>query len=586
MLVVNVIRYVIIYLEVAISYGGTYMKILIFSDNIKNNIYSSLETGSVLLYDDFSLSSTDYSIIKNHFDECCVLNVVTENGKVKKVVVGRLKMLNKLSNGKYKMHYSLIDEISETSQILMFSKIYPYSFKQELDVKISNSKELIRLIQFFIKYENNKTMRNSVYDSKRDIINSDFYLLQSYKAVIFTQTENVLVQSKLSHISRVLEIAIRIADEINKITGTKIVDKELLNAIILGMYLGATPFGHVGERAINNILRGKTYIIPNAKLLNLKYFKYNLQSARILERIESINLYENALVNEDVIAGILAHTKLDFDAANIDDDYISSYLNEYFLNDLKIVGEKLRVQNGEIITKNIAGQITKYADRIAQRCYEVELAIRFGKVNIEELVTRLKLLSDIIPVKSDYTFYSQLDTYRNAKKIRQFFEDQLTSSVVKSFKFNVKSENEIKKLVSIDSTGYVILELIEDYFKSKLLISKDIRRFDHKADKIIYKLFEALYNDVHLLPSFYQEVIISEFKRENIKDVNIVFCFQTFIEGKKYLNSILFSDLDDIYDDKIRNEAIRKREIIIQVIIDYIVSLSDVDAIELAEKIG
>jgi dGTPase len=103
----------------------------------------------------------------------------------------------------------------------------------------------------------------------------------------------------------------------------------LVEAICLGHDLGHTPFGHLGEESVASFLPG---------------FKHNLQSVRIVEVLESLNL------TWEVRDGIANHT-----------------------------------WSMPTMPGTLEGQIARFADRIAYLNHDIDDAIRAGILSDEDL---------------------------------------------------------------------------------------------------------------------------------------------------------------------------------------------------------
>ena len=117
------------------------------------------------------------------------------------------------------------------------------------------------------------------------IVHSKSFRRLMHKTQVFLQPEGDHYRTRMTHTLEVARIARTIARGLR-------LNEDLTEAIALGHDLGHTPFGHAGERILNEILPGG--------------FRHNEQSLRVVDRLESggdgLNLcYE-------VRRGILCHT--------------------------------------------------------------------------------------------------------------------------------------------------------------------------------------------------------------------------------------------------------------------------------------
>lgn len=113
-------------------------------------------------------------------------------------------------------------------------------------------------------------------------------------------------------------------------------NEDLVEAIALGHDLGHTPFGHVGEQALQEICG---------------HFEHNEQSVRIVEKLEKEGQGLN--LTRDVRDGMLNHC-------------------------------------GKLKAHTLEGALIKYADRIAYLCHDYEDAETMGLIGPEDLPEAVK----------------------------------------------------------------------------------------------------------------------------------------------------------------------------------------------------
>lgn len=557
------------------------MKLLIISDNHLNAMYSDIEEGSIGYYPNLSLLPNDYTAIENSMDSTYILALITNDLGISKLFCAKLFKLEEV-DGKYKLSYVVNNVIDDSEDIKVFNKVFPYAFKAENNAKLTKSRELVRLVRFLVDSDEMYN-RISIQDTKSLIINSDAFRLQGSKTQVFKKDFEEGVHSKLSHSVRVNYIARCIATKLEEKCGINL-RFDLLENISMALNIGEVPFGYVGEQTINDILQGEIDIIPNLNLISLKYFKHNLQSARILERVDPVCRANSSYIDLDVIAGIITHSKLNIDNRILNDrNKLNEYLGKFYINHNNFIDKYADVVDNEMVAKTLEGQIVCFANEIAQKVYDVELSIRATLVDNAEIDTRLKLLSEVTGYYFECDFNDQSERYYTSRAVSDYLENFLIDSVCNSFRFEVYDNGNdcVEKYLNFSESGNIVLDVIDNYFQSKLLLSRKVRLFDHNARTMITNIFREIYNDINLLPSAYRNQIIEEFKREKIKDINVVLCFMSYDDGQKYLSEILYNDISRIKNKQIQALMIRKREILVQVIIDYMTSLSDAEAVNL-----
>lgn len=121
-------------------------------------------------------------------------------------------------------------------------------------------------------------------DFQRDrdrIVHSKAFRRLKHKTQVFLSPFNDHFRTRLTHTLEVSQIGRTIARALD-------LNEDLVEAISLGHDLGHTPFGHCGEGVLNELM-------PNG-------FHHNLQSVRVVEILENLNLCQ------ETIDGILTHT--------------------------------------------------------------------------------------------------------------------------------------------------------------------------------------------------------------------------------------------------------------------------------------
>lgn len=116
------------------------------------------------------------------------------------------------------------------------------------------------------------------------IINCPFFSRYADKTQVFSLVKNDDVSRRSLHVQLVSRIARNIGNALS-------LNTELIEAIALGHDIGHTPFGHAGERILDEIYRERTG----------RRFLHNVQSVRVLDKIFPYN------VTLQTMDGILTH---------------------------------------------------------------------------------------------------------------------------------------------------------------------------------------------------------------------------------------------------------------------------------------
>ena len=228
--------------------------------------------------------------------------------------------------------------------------------------------------------------RNMFQRDKDRILYSRAFRRLKGKTQVFLAGFDDHMRDRLTHTLEVAQLAKTISSSLG-------LDEDLTEAIALGHDIGHTPFGHVGERTLNEIMSGKV----NIKNFNMcsseqKGFKHNWQSLRVLEELEKD---EGLNLTNYTLWGILNHSSLKMRGY---DKRPQFYSEKY---------SKLIDNSNENWT--IEALIVRVADEIAQRHHDIEDGLFAKIIGKDEVLNLFK-----------ETFKDKIST--DNKFIPQFFQ--------------------------------------------------------------------------------------------------------------------------------------------------------------------
>jgi len=134
--------------------------------------------------------------------------------------------------------------------------------------------------------EEESEIRTCFQRDRDRIIHSDSFRKLKDKTQVFIHGENTHPRTRLTHTLEVAQIARTVARALR-------LNEDLTEAIALGHDLGHAPFGHLGEKVINNVVPFK--------------FHHSLNSLRIVDKLEKNGNGLN--LTYEVRDGILKHSK-------------------------------------------------------------------------------------------------------------------------------------------------------------------------------------------------------------------------------------------------------------------------------------
>ena len=175
------------------------------------------------------------------------------------------------------------------------------------------------------KPEEKCNIRTEFQRDRDRIIHSKAFRRLKHKTQVFLSPESDHYRTRLTHTLEVSQIARTIARALR-------LNEDLAEAIALGHDLGHTPFGHAGERALNEIYAGG--------------FTHFEQSVRVCEKLERGG--EGLNLTYEVLDGFLHHTKGEWPATP-------------------------------------EGKIVRYADHIAYINHDIDDAVRAGVIKESDI---------------------------------------------------------------------------------------------------------------------------------------------------------------------------------------------------------
>lgn len=135
-----------------------------------------------------------------------------------------------------------------------------------------------------MSHDKNKLLRPAFVRDCEKVMHLPMYNRYADKTQVFSLYKNDDISRRSSHV----QLVSRIARNIGSLLG---LNTDLIESISLGHDIGHTPFGHAGERKLNELYFGSTG----------RYFNHNVHSVRVLDKIFPQNL------SMQTLDGILCH---------------------------------------------------------------------------------------------------------------------------------------------------------------------------------------------------------------------------------------------------------------------------------------
>jgi len=176
-------------------------------------------------------------------------------------------------------------------------------------------------------FEEKCSVRTDFQRDRDRIVHSKSFRRLMHKTQVFLSPEGDHYRTRLTHTIEVSQIS-------RTICRALALNEDLGEAISLGHDLGHTPFGHLGEKVLDQVHPGG--------------FHHNVQSLRVVDMLEGEAGKQGLNLTEEVRDGILNHT-------------------------------------GPILPFTLEGQVVKISDRIAYINHDIDDAIRSGVLKAIDL---------------------------------------------------------------------------------------------------------------------------------------------------------------------------------------------------------
>lgn len=205
-------------------------------------------------------------------------------------------------------------------------------------------------------------IRPSFFHDTDKIIHSLAYTRYIDKTQVFYLFENDHITHRVLHVQLVSKIARVIGRALS-------LNEDLIEAIALGHDLGHVPYGHDGERKLNELLHRETG----------EFFCHNAQSVRALQLLEQKGKGLNLTLQ--VLDGILCHNgELMLDQYNPTLEKTKEKFLEEYENCWKIEG-----YSKSIISMTLEGCVMRISDVIAYIGRDLEDAIILGLIKRNDI---------------------------------------------------------------------------------------------------------------------------------------------------------------------------------------------------------
>lgn len=311
----------------------------------------------------------------------------------------------------------------------------------------------------------------SEFQRDRDrIVHCTAFRRLEYKTQVFVNHEGDLFRTRLTHTIEVAQISRGIARTLG-------LNEDLTEAIALAHDLGHTAFGHAGQDALNQCMKGHGG------------FEHNLQSLRIVDELEERYAAFNGLnLTYETREGILKHC---------------SPVNAQKLG---MLGERFLLGR----QPSLEAQLANLADEIAYNNHDIDDGLRSGLITLDQLNEVDLFREQREQVARDWP---GLEGRRQVHEIIRRMINLMVRDLIEQTRTNivrsgVQMHQDVSRappLVGYSDALKPRLVVLKRFLHQNLYRHYQVLRMTNKAQHIITDLFDAFMTEPRLLPPRFQQ---------------------------------------------------------------------------------
>jgi len=331
------------------------------------------------------------------------------------------------------------------------------------------------------------------------IIHSRAFRRLKHKTQVFIPYKNDHQRTRLTHTIEVMQLARTIGRALG-------LNEDLIEAISLGHDVGHTPFGHVGERTLIQVMQGRLLsdTIPPALLEGSAGFKHNVQSVRVIDLLEKRYQHAGINLSDQTREGILKHTAW---------QKWRSYPG--------LDPEGLNLQRQQ---PHFEGQVLAIADEIAQASHDLEDGLR-GKLASTAQIMQLDIMQLLAQKNPAIADRKTSDFVRQNTIIRSLIHLLIVNVITESAEqldqwrhehgvtthaeFAAQQESIDLRIRFHGELEEMFMQL-QDFVLKQIIRSDMVQRNDEAGHYFIKELFRLFYED----PTSLAWYVLEEYRRE------------------------------------------------------------------------
>jgi len=300
--------------------------------------------------------------------------------------------------------------------------------------------------------------RNIFQRDKDRIIYSTAFRRLQYKTQVFVNHEGDHCRTRLTHTLEVLQIARTIARALG-------LNEDLVEAIALAHDIGHTPFGHSGEKALNDLMK------------NYGGFEHNRHGLRVVDELEKRYPHFKGLnLTWEVREGIIKHTTA------YDKPELSGFEPDK--------------------NPTLEAQVVNAADEIAYDNHDLDDGLAAHLIQEQDLC-KLKLWQEAKNMCSEIKASCKIIRYQTVRQLINLQVTDLIGHSLKSLK-NISSSGQARGtkefLISFSKEMKKLRLPLKPFLFDNLYNHYRVVRMSDKAYRFIVAIFEVYRNKPEQLP--------------------------------------------------------------------------------------
>jgi dGTPase len=324
----------------------------------------------------------------------------------------------------------------------------------------------------------------SPFQRDRDrIVHSNAFRRLMHKTQVFTQHEGDHFRTRLTHTLEVAQIARSLARPLG-------LDEDLAETLALTHDLGHPPFGHAGERALDQALSA------------YEGFDHNAQSLRVVTILERrYPTFDGLNLTWEMHEGLVKHNGPLLDAAG---RVIGAHAGGALPYAIRTFQER---QDLELhLFAGLEAQVAAISDDIAYDCHDLEDGLRADLITLANLAEQ-PLIGPIL--KAIHAEFSGIEPARAVhelirRTITVMIRDVLAEAAHRIAEAGVSSPDDVRRagegLIRF-SPGLARSEAaLKRFLYDNVYRSESIMRRARLAEALVADLFQAFFADPELMP--------------------------------------------------------------------------------------